>query len=278
MAQFSEKCVGAGGKGILLAFGRFLGWMRDRGGSARYGVLWLKSAASSAVPDGTLTREDAKPHRAARGPSGATTGTPATHESDGGRPGNNRKEPEMSKYAQNVTDALARAEARLAAPRMSEAEFAERLAAKAAGNEVAAVEAEELAKAREANRKSAGKWAEVRAEETAQAHEETGAARLFRVDLPQDDAALELVTNEDVEKASTACRKAYPAARGVRIEVVDFGEGNEVVWAPIIDAPRFERIRRITGYLVGTLDRFNNGKRSEEAQRVKHGVGCSCCG
>lgn len=33
---------------------------------------------------------------------------------------------------------------------------------------------------------------------------------------------------------------------------------------------KFERIRRITGYLVGTLDRFNNGKRAEEADRVKH--------
>ena len=32
----------------------------------------------------------------------------------------------------------------------------------------------------------------------------------------------------------------------------------------------FERIRRITGYLVGTLDRFNNAKRSEEHDRVKH--------
>ncbi|MDR2108846.1 MAG: anaerobic ribonucleoside triphosphate reductase [Coriobacteriales bacterium] len=37
------------------------------------------------------------------------------------------------------------------------------------------------------------------------------------------------------------------------------------------DVP-FERIRRITGYLVGTLDRFNNGKRAEERDRVKHGV------
>ncbi len=35
---------------------------------------------------------------------------------------------------------------------------------------------------------------------------------------------------------------------------------------------RFERIRRITGYLVGTLDRFNNAKRAEEGDRVKHGV------
>ncbi len=34
----------------------------------------------------------------------------------------------------------------------------------------------------------------------------------------------------------------------------------------------FERIRRITGYLVGTLDRFNNAKRKEEADRVKHSI------
>lgn len=32
----------------------------------------------------------------------------------------------------------------------------------------------------------------------------------------------------------------------------------------------FERIRRITGYLVGTLDRWGNAKRSEERDRVKH--------
>jgi anaerobic ribonucleoside-triphosphate reductase len=35
---------------------------------------------------------------------------------------------------------------------------------------------------------------------------------------------------------------------------------------------KFERIRRITGYLVGTLDRFNNAKRQEESQRVKHSI------
>ncbi len=34
----------------------------------------------------------------------------------------------------------------------------------------------------------------------------------------------------------------------------------------------FERIRRITGYLVGTVDRFNNAKRAEERDRVKHSV------
>lgn len=42
-------------------------------------------------------------------------------------------------------------------------------------------------------------------------------------------------------------------------EVKKVGEGVE-----------FERIRRITGYLVGTTDRFNNAKRAEERDRVKH--------
>ena len=35
---------------------------------------------------------------------------------------------------------------------------------------------------------------------------------------------------------------------------------------------KFERIRRITGYLVGTTDRFNNAKQAEEKDRVKHGM------
>ena len=32
----------------------------------------------------------------------------------------------------------------------------------------------------------------------------------------------------------------------------------------------FERIRRITGYLVGTLDKWNDAKKAEEKDRVKH--------
>ena len=43
------------------------------------------------------------------------------------------------------------------------------------------------------------------------------------------------------------------------------------------DGPSFERIRRITGYLVGTLDRINNAKRAEEHERVTHvNVNQSC--
>ncbi len=36
---------------------------------------------------------------------------------------------------------------------------------------------------------------------------------------------------------------------------------------------KFERIRRITGYLVGTTDRWNDAKRAEERDRVKHDTG-----
>lgn len=38
---------------------------------------------------------------------------------------------------------------------------------------------------------------------------------------------------------------------------------------------KFERLRRITGYLVGTLDRWNDAKKAEEKARVKHSVNSS---
>jgi len=37
-------------------------------------------------------------------------------------------------------------------------------------------------------------------------------------------------------------------------------------WVPV----KFDRIRRITGYLVGTTERFNDAKKAEERDRVKH--------
>ena len=50
-------------------------------------------------------------------------------------------------------------------------------------------------------------------------------------------------------------------------------DGDEVdLEYQFVEVP-FERIRRITGYLVGTMDRWNNAKRSEEHDRVKH----QCC-
>lgn len=38
---------------------------------------------------------------------------------------------------------------------------------------------------------------------------------------------------------------------------------------------KFERLRRITGYLVGTMDKWNNAKKAEERDRVKHDIGGS---
>lgn len=42
--------------------------------------------------------------------------------------------------------------------------------------------------------------------------------------------------------------------------------------AEYFDEGKFERLRRITGYLVGSLERWNDGKKAEEAARVKHNV------
>lgn len=47
-------------------------------------------------------------------------------------------------------------------------------------------------------------------------------------------------------------------------------DGDHVELSYDYGAQPFHRIRRITGYLVGTLDRFNNGKAAEERDRVKH--------
>ena len=46
-------------------------------------------------------------------------------------------------------------------------------------------------------------------------------------------------------------------------------EGGRII---IGEGIRFERIRRITGYLVGSVERFNNAKRAEGTDRVKHAV------
>ena len=51
-------------------------------------------------------------------------------------------------------------------------------------------------------------------------------------------------------------------------------DGDYVDMEYTFDQVPFERIRRITGYLVGTVDRFNNAKRAEEHDRVKHEVCC----
>ncbi len=80
--------------------------------------------------------------------------------------------------------------------------------------------------------------------------------------------------NENVECGEI---EAY-VARGLekygnkleRIKLAFDGENVEITYN--FTAVPFERIRRITGYLVGTLDRWNDAKRQEENDRVKHSI------
>ena len=60
---------------------------------------------------------------------------------------------------------------------------------------------------------------------------------------------------------------------GERLEALDIlVDGEEVELTYHLSGQPFERVRRITGYLVGTMDKWNNAKRAEELDRVKHDV------
>ena len=77
----------------------------------------------------------------------------------------------------------------------------------------------------------------------------------------------------DISEAEANAYKNYMAKQHPEITsgTLDIMvDGDEAELTLTADPVRFERIRRITGYLVGTLDRFNDAKRSEEADRVKH--------
>lgn len=65
-----------------------------------------------------------------------------------------------------------------------------------------------------------------------------------------------------------ACEKFGRAPRRISVMV----DGDEVALDYTFDAAPFERIRRITGYLVGTMGRWGDSKRAEEADRVTHSV------
>lgn len=80
----------------------------------------------------------------------------------------------------------------------------------------------------------------------------------------------EAVSQEEIDAYIDYGKKKYSDRIISEMTVKTDGEFVDLQF-DFADVP-FERIRRITGYLVGTLDRFNNGKRAEEHDRVKHGV------
>jgi ribonucleoside-triphosphate reductase len=82
--------------------------------------------------------------------------------------------------------------------------------------------------------------------------------------LPQ--AIVEAVRQRACPAAPSAQTSLLPGRWRVRCAGM---AGGELIGQGV----KFQRIRRITGYLVGTLDRFNDAKRAEERERVRHGTG-----
>ncbi len=78
------------------------------------------------------------------------------------------------------------------------------------------------------------------------------------------------LSQHEIDYYVEQARKKFPDKE---ITAIDFEvDGEYVNCAYYFETEPFQRIRRITGYLVGTLDRFNNAKRSEEADRIKHNL------
>jgi len=82
------------------------------------------------------------------------------------------------------------------------------------------------------------------------------------------------MSDEEVKAYIDRGREQKKHMKLLEIEVTV--DGDEVDLKYRYEDQPFERIRRITGYLVGTLDRFNNAKRAEVNDRVKHTIQDDC--
>lgn len=81
----------------------------------------------------------------------------------------------------------------------------------------------------------------------------------------------ESLTQQEIDAYMDYAAKKYPDRSIKEMTVKTDGDFVDLRF-DFSDCVPFDRIRRITGYLVGTLDRFNNGKRAEEHDRIKHTV------
>lgn len=80
------------------------------------------------------------------------------------------------------------------------------------------------------------------------------------------------LSRDDADRIVRELKEESPPMHIIRnIEVRQSKEGRYIVDYDL-EPPKFERIRRITGYLVGTMDRWNDSKKHEERERVKHEI------
>ena len=76
------------------------------------------------------------------------------------------------------------------------------------------------------------------------------------------------LSQEEIDAYKDRANKKYPDAVVEKLEIHLDGDYADLYYT-IKERP-FQRIRRITGYLVGTTDRWNDAKQAEEKDRVKH--------
>lgn len=84
------------------------------------------------------------------------------------------------------------------------------------------------------------------------------------------NADISTIPQEEIDAYKKYVQEKYPDE--IIDEIILEFDGDDVKIETHKHSIPFNRIRRITGYLVGSLDRFNNGKRAEEHDRVKHGI------
>lgn len=77
---------------------------------------------------------------------------------------------------------------------------------------------------------------------------------------------------EEIVKAAIKIMEKEENRKVIEISIRSTDNPDEYGITPVFEPVPFTRIRRITGYLVGTLDRFNDAKRAEVEDRVKHTV------
>lgn len=75
---------------------------------------------------------------------------------------------------------------------------------------------------------------------------------------------------EEIVQAAIAMMEQEEGRRVVEISIRRTENPDEYGITPVFERVPFQRIRRITGYLVGDLGRFNDAKRAEVEDRVKH--------
>ena len=75
---------------------------------------------------------------------------------------------------------------------------------------------------------------------------------------------------EEIVQAAIDMMEQEEGRRVVELSIRRTENPDEYGITPVFEKVPFQRIRRITGYLVGDLGRFNNAKRAEVLDRVKH--------